>query len=663
MTPHPTIFAIIVFASIILFLWSCYKRCCLILIGKPENRFNNLITRFWEMFLYAFAQKRVVSRPFGINHFVLFWSFMILLIANTEFLVKGMLPSVSLALLPPTIHYGLLFVFDIVSAFVLVCVGLAFARRLFFAPPYMETPYVKAKGFDALFILTLVAVLMLAFWGIHGAEIAAGQKDIAAFMPISNMVSNLFTGCSPSAISTYGRFIWWIHAIVLLGFLNYLPHSKHMHILTAIPNCFFKNLEKTNTQPREKFKKGRRFGASEVRDLTWKDLFDGFSCTECGRCQDVCPAFNTKKPLNPRQVVHDIKINLTENGKLFQKGEEPKLPLIGEGGEGSVSEDSLWSCTTCGACMEVCPVFIEHMPKIVKMRRHLVEMEAKFPEELLNFFENIEQRNNPWGIAPTERAKWAANIDVKEFNASETEYLLYVGCAGAFDSRNKQVAVSVAAILNNAGVSWGILGKDEKCCGDSLRRLGNEFIFEKMANENVALFKEKGIKKVVTLCPHCFSTLKNDYRQYGLNLHVIHHSEFIEELINSGKLDVKKPISNLGKIVFHDSCYLGRHNDIYEAPRNVLRATTGSAPVEMERNRNNAFCCGAGGGRMWMEEHLGTRINLTRVKEALSQSPDTICVSCPYCLTMFEDGIKDENAGKVQVKDIAEVVMEYLKTT
>jgi Fe-S oxidoreductase len=663
MTPHPTLFAIIVFASIILFLWSCYKRCCLVTLGRPENRFNNLTARLWEMFLYAFAQKRVVSRPFGVNHFVLFWSFMILLIANTEFLINGMFPSISFALLPSPIYHGLLFVFDIVSIAVLGCVGLAFARRFFFAPPYMETPYVKAKGFDALLILSFVAMLMLAFFGVHGTEIAAGEKDMAAFMPISSMVSNLFAGYSPSTISTISQFSWWIHAIVLLGFLNYLPHSKHMHILTAIPNCFFKNLEKTNTQPREKFKKGRKFGASEVRDLTWKDLFDGFSCTECGRCQDVCPAFNTKKPLNPRQIIHDIKINLIENGRLFQKNEEPRLPLIGNEGEGSNSEDSLWSCTTCGACMEVCPVFIEHMPKIIKMRRHLVEMEAKFPEELLNFFENIEQRSNPWGIAPTERGKWAANLDVKEFNASETEYLLYVGCAGAFDSRNKQVAASLATILNNAGVSWGMLGKDEKCCGDSLRRLGNEFIFEKMANANVALFKERGIRKIITLCPHCFSTLKNDYLQYGLDIQVIHHSEFIEGLIGSGKLKIRQPISNLGKIVLHDSCYLGRHNEVYEAPRKVLQATTGSVPAEMERNRNNAFCCGAGGGRMWMEEHLGTRINLTRVKEALGQGPDTICVSCPYCLTMFEDGIKDENAEKVHVKDIAEVVVECLKTT
>ena len=252
--------------------------------------------------------------------------------------------------------------------------------------------------------------------------------------------------------------------------------------------------------------------------------------------------------------------------------------------------------------MEVCPVFIEQMPKIIKMRRHLVEMEAKFPDELLNLFENMEQRSNPWGIAPTERSKWTSGQDVKQFAAGNTEYLFYVGCAGAFDSRNKQVSLALKTILNAAGISWGILGKDEKCCGDSLRRLGNEFIFEKMAKENVKLFQEKGVKKVITQCPHCFSSLKNDYKQYGLELEVVHHSELINKLLEEGKLRVNQKVMDLGKIVFHDSCYLGRHNDIYDAPRKAIKTTTGMAPTEMERNKKNSFCCGAGGGRMWMEE-------------------------------------------------------------
>jgi len=373
----------------------------------------------------------------------------------------------------------------------------------------------------------------------------------------------------------------------------------------------------------------------------------------------VCPASQTGKPLNPRQVIHDLKINLLTNGPIMKKGGKPVLPLIGENGEGSITEDQIWSCTSCGACMEVCPVFIEQMPKILQLRRYRVEMKAQFPEELLNLFENMEQRSNPWGIAPTERTKWCAQLNVKTFDDS-CEYLLYVGCAGAFDARNKQVTVALAHILDAAGISWGILGKEEMCCGDSLRRLGNEFIFDRMAKDNVKLWKEKGVKKIITMCPHCFSTLQNDYRQYGFEGEVIHHADFIDNLLKSGKLKLKKTV-DLGRVVFHDSCYLGRHNDIYDSPRAVLSKTTGKAPTEMERNRDQSFCCGAGGGRMWMEEHLGTRINLARVDEALTKNPDTVCVTCPYCMTMFDDGLKDKNADKVVVKDIAEVVAEGLR--
>jgi Fe-S oxidoreductase len=453
---------------------------------------------------------------------------------------------------------------------------------------------------------------------------------------------------------------WWAHAFALLAFMCYLPHSKHMHILTAIPNCFFRRLEKPNTQPREEFSTGNTFGVSQVDRYSWKDLLDSFSCTECGRCQKVCPASITGKPLNPRAVVHDIKVNLLENGSQLKKGCQAEVPLIGGQGEGSVSEESIWGCTTCGACMEACPVFIEQMPKIIQLRRHLVETDARFPEELLNLFENMESRSNPWGIAPSERTKWCSQLEVKPFDKDTTEYLFYVGCSGSFDSRSKHVSVAMVQLLDKAGVSWGILGKDEKCCGDSVRRLGNEYVFDRMARENVALFTEKGVKKIITQCPHCFSTLKNDYRQYGLELEVIHHSELLRDLVQDGSLVLDKTTGEMGTTVFHDSCYLGRHNDVYDAPRQVIEMATGAAPSEMERNRGNGFCCGAGGGRMWMEEHTGERINLTRVREALEGKPDTVCVACPYCLTMFEDGLKDVNAEGVRVRDVAEVMAEAI---
>ncbi|HIJ87530.1 MAG TPA: 4Fe-4S dicluster domain-containing protein [Desulfuromonadales bacterium] len=663
MTPNPYLFAPLLFASLAVFALACWKRLSLISLGKPEQRCDSLGARFNDMLLYAFGQKRVLAKPFGINHFVIFWSFLILLIANTEFILNGLFPhSIKLIMLPFELYVPLAFMIDIASLLALAAVTVAAVRRLV-APPFPE-----ARTPEAFFILTLIATLMLASFALNASELAAfmlkSGADPASFLAEARKVmpvSGLLAGLLPSLqLGTIHAVAWWAHALALMAFICYLPNSKHMHILTAIPNCFFQRLEKPNTQPREDFAIGNTFGVDRVDRYSWKDLLDSFSCTECGRCQKVCPASITGKPLNPRAVIHDIKVNLLENGNALKNGTAPRVPLIGEHGEGSVSEESIWGCTTCGACMEACPVFIEQMPKIIELRRHLVESEAKFPEELLNLFENMEGRSNPWGIAPSERAKWCNQLNVKPFDKDTTEYLFYVGCAGSFDSRAKHVSVALTQLLDKAGISWGILGKDEKCCGDSVRRLGNEFVFDKMARENVTMFIERGVTKVITQCPHCFTTLKNDYRQYGLELEVIHHSELLRNLVRDGRLTVDKATTEMGATVFHDSCYLGRHNDVYEAPREALAAATGAAPVEMERNRNNAFCCGAGGGRMWMEEHVGERINITRVKEALEQKPDTICVACPYCMTMFEDGLKDVKADNVRVRDVAEVMAEAI---
>jgi Fe-S oxidoreductase len=656
MIPDPVIFAPILTLSVLFFCYSCYRRLSLVTVGTADERFDEPWSRVKNVLAYAFGQKRVVSRPFGLNHFVIFWSFLLLLVANGEFLARGVFPSLSLALLPTAVQHGLLYLFDLVSLLALTGVCIASIRRMI-APPFPE-----ARSFEAFAILAMIALLMLAYFTLHGAEIARGSEPAGGWMPVSSLAGRLLLA-SPLAASLepIARFSWWLHAIVLLAFLNYLPHSKHMHILTAIPACFFASLAKANTVPREEFVRGNLLGAGSVDRFTWKDLFDGFACTECGRCQDVCPAAATAKPLNPRRVVHAIKLNLLANGPDLPQGRKARQSLIGEG-EGSVAADAVWACTTCGACMAVCPVCIEQMPKLVKMRRHLVQMQSAFPGELLNLFENMESRSNPWGIAPAERAKWCTTLTVKPFEGGVTEYLLFVGCAGAFDSRQKQVTVALAAILDAAGVSWGILGREEPCCGDSLRRLGNEYVFDRMARENVRLFRDKRVTKVITACPHCFSALKNDYRQYGLELEVVHHSELIDRLLRAGRLSLSRQVADFGRIAFHDSCYLGRHNDVYESPRSVIASATGKSPVELARSRETSFCCGAGGGRMWMEEHQGTRINLARVEEALAAKPDTICVSCPYCMTMLEDGLKDLQAGETRVRDIAEVVAEGLRS-
>ncbi|MBT4512368.1 MAG: (Fe-S)-binding protein [Chloroflexi bacterium] len=663
MSTNVTAFAIVLAAAMLFFAWSAYKKFSLIALGQPDNRFNAIGARLWNMLFFAFGQRRVVKRTFGVNHFVLFWCFIVLMIANLEFLLHGLFSEqIALSDLPNGVYYTLAAIFDVVSILALIAVIMAVGRRLLFPPSYID-----AKSRDAFVVLSMVAMLMIAFFGLHGAEIANGVEGAEDYMLISSAVASVaFDGASADSLDTWAEVFWWIHAIVLLGFLNYLPYSKHMHVLTAIPNCFFKSLDKVNTQTREEFAKGKEFGVGKIDQFSWKGLFDSFSCTECGRCTDVCPAASTGKKLNPRLVMHDIKVNLLKNGTALAKGNNGGnaiQALIGDGHEGSVSEEILWACTTCGACMEVCPVFIEHVPRIVDMRRHMVEMHASFPEELHTFFENIEQRSNPWGIAPPERLKWTADLDVKSFESGQTEYLFYVGCAGALDARARQVTMATAKILDAAGISWGILGKDELCCGDSARRLGNEFIFDKMVQDNIKLFTEKGVKKIITQCPHCFSTFKNDYRQYGIELEVIHHTELINRLISSGKLKLNKGSNGFGNIVFHDSCYLGRYNTVYEAPRNAIASVTGKSPSEMPHNLDKSFCCGAGGGRMWMEESPGEKnINVARTEEALAQDADTICVSCPYCMTMFEDGLKDKDADeKVRVLDVAEVVAEALK--
>ena len=637
----------------------------MICLGRWENRFDHLWSRFTGMLTYGFGQLRVVNEKFGINHFFLFWGFIVLIVVNSEFFISGIFPRFSWNFIGD-IPYGILmFLADIMSFVVLVCVLIALFRRIVVRPSHIDST------FDAYLILSLVGSLMIAFYGMNAAEARLGTLKMASWMPISRSLQDLYESTNLNTTHVYARVFWWIHALILLFFLNYLPYSKHLHILTSLPNCFFRSFTPVTTVPRLHFKKGLRFGISKIFQFRWKDLLDFTACTECGRCQKACPAHTTEKPLNPKQIIHQGKLNLFANGRAFlatrpadclgsaPEEVEPLIPLI-NGREESVSKEAIWSCTTCGACMQKCPVFIEHVPKIIEMRRHLVMEKSDFPQELISFFENSEQRSNPWGIAPTDRFKWATDLNVPLLSDGvKAEYLFYVGCAGAFDSRARQVTAAVVKILNAAQISWAVLGNEEKCCGDSLRRLGNEYVFEKMALENIGVLKKYGIKKIITYCPHCYTTLKNDYQQFGADFEVIHHTTFINTLIKKSAVKVSPKFS--GTLVFHDSCYLGRYNNIYSDPRDVLAACTGAVPRELERTREESFCCGAGGGRMWMEELIGKRIYLERTQEALRAHPSTIAVACPYCMTMFEDGVKDEKASAtVNVKDVAEIVAESL---
>ena len=660
------IFAALLVCGLGFFLRNVFRLFSFLCLGQWENRFDHLWSRLKGMFVYAFLQLRVVSEKFGVNHFFLFWGFMVLFLVNTQFFIGGVFPRFSFDFLG-AIPYGILLLMaDIMSFVVLACVVIAVIRRLFFRPPHIEATL------DAFFILFLVASLMAAYFGLHACEIRLEREPLmAGWTPLSAALSKMAADTTPERAHLLARVFWWIHALVLLFFLNYLPYSKHLHILTAIPNCFFRSFSFVSTVPRMVFKKGNTFGISRVVQFSWKDLLDFFSCTECGRCQAACPAHNTDKPLNPRMVIREGKLNLLANGSAListrpadtlasaPPDASMKIPLI-NGREESVATDAIWACTTCGACMVTCPVFIEHVPKLIGMRRHLVMEKAQFSKELIAFFENTEQRSNPWGIAPSDRAKWTQDLAVKTIADNPTaEYLFYVGCAGSFDSRNRRVVTALTAILNAANLSWAILGTEEKCCGDSLRRLGNEYVFDKLARENIELFNKYGVRKIITYCPHCFSTLKNDYRQYGADYEVIHHSQLISSLLKQGRITLKKGLD--GRTVIHDSCYLGRYNDIYKEPRAIIRAASGADPLEMKRCGEESFCCGAGGGRMWMEELIGKRIYLERTQEALRTDPSTIAVACPYCMTMFEDGVKDEKAQEqVKVKDLAEIVAEAM---
>jgi Fe-S oxidoreductase len=658
-------FAVLLLLALAVFARALYRLFAVMCLGRWENRFDRLWARFGGMLLYAFGQRRVISEKFGFNHFFIFWGFMVLLLVNSQFLVAGLFPAFSFQFLGPVLYPALLAAADCMSAVVLLTVVVAAARRIAFRPAHVD------PTLDAYIILSLIGVLMLAYFGLSACEIQQGAIEAAAWMPISERLAELAAGFSEREVHVASRIFWWIHALTLLFFLTYLPRGKHLHILTAIPNCFFRSLEFVRTVPRMVFQKGNRFGVSKVFQFTWKNLLDFYACTECGRCQACCPAHSTGKALNPKQVIHAGKLNVLANGPQVLAGRPDSLasadddapaawPLIGSGGQ-SVSPEAIWACTTCGACMNACPVFIEHVPKLIGMRRHLVMEKAEFPPELTNLFENTEQRFNPWGIAPSERVKWAQDYEVRVMaDDAKVDYLFFVGCSGALDSRSRQTTLALAKIFNQAGLSWGILGSREKCCGDPLRRLGNEYVFDTLARENVQLFKRHGIQKVITFCPHCFSTLKNDYAQYGADFEVIHHTQLIADLLRQGRLRLSGRAEE--RIVFHDSCYLGRYNGVLDEPREVIAAASGGKPpLEMPRCGQNSFCCGAGGGRMWMDEDIGQATYLARTREALALNPSTIAVACPYCMTMFEDGLRDENAtGKVKVRDVAELVVEAM---
>jgi Fe-S oxidoreductase len=447
--------------------------------------------------------------------------------------------------------------------------------------------------------------------------------------------------------------------------LNYLPYSKHLHVITSIPNTYYAKLEprKNRLDPIDLQDENTEvFGVADIEQLSWKQVLDGYTCTECGRCTAACPAATVGKSLSPRKIIVDIRRRTMDKAPLLvsgkNEGEVFEKTLVHD----YISDIELWECTTCNACVQECPVMIEHVDSIVDMRRNLVLTEAQFPPNLNNVFKSIETNFTPWAFNQADRANWAEGMDIKTMAEDpDCEILFWVGCAGSFDNRYKKVSQAFAVIMRKAGISFRILGTEEKCNGDTARRLGNEYLSQMMIMQNIETLNKYGVKKIVTACPHCFNSLGNEYKQFGGNYEVLHHSQLIEELINDGKIQLKDQSNKKEKLTYHDSCYLGRYNDVYDAPRKTITSSANLELIEMGRNRSRGFCCGAGGGRMFLEDEEGGSINIERTKEAIETGAGTIASACPFCMTMLTDGIKHfEKSEEVAVKDIAEIVLENL---
>ncbi len=668
-------------------------------LARPADRFNDFGKRTWALIYYAFMQRKVLAKKDGFVHALLFWGFLTLGVAK----LNGMLDTLSLnhfnlhSILGDTLYGVYLLMENLACGWVLLMVIFAAIRRGIIKPRRLK------PSLDSKLILTfifLIVVTELFMVGIE-AEISPHEAEralIPQWAPISAaLIVPVAKSMSASLQVGLHEVYFWVHWLVILTFLVLIPRSKHLHLLGAMPNVFFRNFGPKGALPHMDFEAleeagAESFGVSRAEEFTWKQILDSYACTECGWCNEYCPANLTDKPLKPRETLHGIKENILERGKVLRAAlpkererlakEEPDMdpeerereawaaaveqadeqckPLISEDpDEGWISHEVLWSCTTCGACQAHCPVLIEHVSSWVDMRRYLVLTEAEFPTELASTFRNLENNSNPWGISSSYRYDWAEGLDVPLYDGDEHEYLFFVGCAGCTDDRDKKVSRALVEVLNAAGVSYGVLGTEERCCGDPARRAGNEYLYQEMAQENIELFKDKQVKKIVTACPHCFNTLANEYPQLGGSFEVIHHSVLIEQLMAQGKLKVSAEQKR--KVVFHDSCYLGRWNDIYDEPRKVLEAIPGVELTEHWRSRDKGFCCGAGGGRMWMEENTGKRINLERTDQLLETGADTVAVACPFCMTMIDDGVKDrQKEDHVKVLDIAELVAASL---
>ena len=595
----------------------------------------------------------------GIAHIMIFSGFMVVSVATITHFVHAYCPDWVFPGLGGVGGKFYSLIKDIFEMLVLVGCTYALWRRL--GPKESRV----GRSGEGVFVLCMIVTLMLTDFLTYGGELAAAGISGMPWNPGGHLAALLLAPLGGEGAHTIGVISYWIHCAAVLLFLNFLPLGKHFHVITGIPRVFFRNLEPYGRSPKDDIENAESFGMATTADLNWSMVLDLYSCTECGRCSVYCPTVLTGKPLEHRKLNLDLKTALYADQEALISGDEKKreglAPLVG----GKIDPETIWACTTCGSCEQECPVFIENIPRIIEMRKNRVLMEGDISPELARAYKGMENNNNPWGLGFDKRDEWAEGLDITQMAdlegaTKENPPLLYwVGCAGSFDDRNKKITLAMVKLLKAAGVPFAILGKEEGCTGDPARRTGNEYLFQMLAQQNVELLNNYKVKQILTHCPHCLHTIKTEYPQFGGNYEVVHHTQMIERMIESGQLKLSRELKQT--VAWHDSCYLGRYHDIYESPRKALRAIPGTTVKEMPRNKSRSVCCGAGGGRFWVEENIGTRINVHRAEEALSTKAETVGSACPFCLVMMRDGVADLGKDEqVVTKDIAELVAEAL---
>ncbi|MCB1051846.1 MAG: (Fe-S)-binding protein [Acidobacteria bacterium] len=667
----PIAMTIVLIVSFGGFFYFLNRKVAIMLALQKENRWEMAGVRLKKVFTLGFFQNKMITGEpkAGLMHAVIFWGFCTLLIRKMHLIAIG---YSSMVALPEWIGGPYAAFKDFIEIAVVLAVGYAFYRRLVIKPRRLE------PNKEALFILSLILTIMVTDFLYDGFKFALYSSKHPAlaheqsYAFVGNFLAGSFSGMDQGLLTAGFHGFYWLQIATVFFFLVFLPIGEHFHIVTALPTLFFSHNSPLNKVPKVDLEallgegdseEEPKVGVKNAGDLIWKDALDVFTCTECGRCKDSCPTFLTDKPLSLKWVNDSLKHHLMDKKEVFKtsKDLENDLPdLVGE----IINPDTLWACTTCGYCESACPIELEHLGKFYKMRQYKVMMDGDFPAELQDVFGNYERQGNPWGLNSAKRGDWAAELDIPILEdaeqAKELDYLFYVGSAQSFDNRNQKVAKAFAKVLKAAGIKFAILGAQEGSTGECVRRAGNEMLFQQLSEMLITTFKELEVTKIVTCDPHAYNSLKNEYPEFGGKYEVIHHSELMADLLAKGKIKVTPQFE---KVIFHEPCYLGRHNKVYDEPRRVLQAVVKDTPLEFAMNREKSMCCGAGGGRMWMEETIGTRINVTRVEQALSAAvePKVIATACPYCTIMMTDGVAHHGKEEqIETKDIAELVAESL---